>query len=69
MLCLLLPPLPRRFGGGDERGGELLVEGEAVFHPAPVAGEELGPVTAVHRPVQLLVRLEQSGKQHPLAFS
>ena len=52
------PPHLPRFGGGDERGGELFVEGEEVFHPVPVAGERLWPVTAVHRPVQVLVRLE-----------
>ena len=46
-------------GDGDQRGGELLVEGEEVFHAVPVAGERLGPVTAVHRTVQLLMRLEQ----------
>ena len=57
--CLDLSPFPGRLGGGDERGGELLVEGEEVFDAVPVAGERLGPVTAVHRAVQLLVRLEQ----------
>ena len=56
---------PRRFRGGDERGGELFVKGEEVFHPVPVAGERLGPVTAVHRAVQFLVRLEQ--RRSPLA--
>ena len=35
-------------GGGDKRGGELLVEGEEVFDAVAVAGEGLGPVTAVH---------------------
>lgn len=35
-------------GGGDQRGGELLVAGKAVSHPVPVAGERLGPVTAAH---------------------
>ena len=45
--------------GGDKRGGELFVEGEEVFATVPVAGERLGPVTAVHRPVQLLMCLEQ----------
>ena len=67
--CLLLPPPLGRFGGGDERGGERFVEGKEVFHSVPVAGERLGPVTAVHHAVQVLVRLEQSGKQHLLAFS
>ena len=56
---LNLPPLPRRLGGGEERGGERFVEGKVVFHPVPVAGERLGPVTAVHGAVQLLVGLEQ----------
>jgi hypothetical protein len=37
----------------------VLVEGEEVFDAVPVAGERLGPATAVHRPVQLLMRLEQ----------
>ena len=54
-----LPPPPLRLRRGDQRGGELLVEGEEVFDAVPVAGERLGPVTAVHRAVQLLVRLEQ----------
>jgi hypothetical protein len=48
--------LAARFGGGDERGGELFVEGKEVFHPVPVAGERLGTVTAVRRPVQLLAQ-------------
>jgi hypothetical protein len=52
-------PLPGWLGGGDERGGELLVESEEVFEGMPVAGERLGPVTAVHCAVQLRVRLEQ----------
>ena len=49
-------PLPSRFGGGDQRGGELFVEGKEVFHPVPVVGERLRPLTAVPRAVQLLVR-------------
>ena len=57
------PRLPGRLGGGDHGGGELLVEGEEVFDAVPVAGERLGPVTAVHRPVQLLKRLEQRCRQ------
>jgi hypothetical protein len=32
---------------------------EEVFDAVPVAGERLGPVTAVHRAGQLLMRLEQ----------
>src|ERR1035437_7605457 len=50
---------PLRLPGSrsDQRGGELLVEGEEVFDAVPVAGERLGPVTAVHRAVQLLMRL------------
>ena len=45
-------PLPDRLGAGDQGGGELLVAGEWVFDAVPVAGERLGPVTAVHRAVQ-----------------
>ena len=56
----LNPPLPGRFGGGDERGGELFVEGKEVFHPVPVAGERLKPLTAIHRVVQVPVRLPLS---------
>jgi hypothetical protein len=51
--------LPGRLGGGDQRGGELSAEGKEVFDAVPVARERLGPVTAVHRPVRALVRLEQ----------
>jgi hypothetical protein len=47
-----------RFGGGDQRGGERFIAGKELFHPVPVAGERLGPVTAVHGAVQALVRLE-----------
>src|ERR1017187_7341924 len=52
---------PLRLPGSrsDERGGELLVQGGEVFDAVPVVGERLGPVTAVHRTVQLLMRLEQ----------
>jgi hypothetical protein len=53
------PPFAGRLGGGDERCAELLAEGEDVFDAVPVAGERLGPVTAAHRAVQLLMRLEQ----------
>ena len=53
-----LPRFAGRLGGGDERGGDLLVEGEGVFWGVPVAGERLGPVTAVHRAVRLLIRRE-----------
>jgi hypothetical protein len=53
------PPFAGGLGGGDQGGGELLVEGEEVFDPVPVAGERLGPVTAVHRAVQLFMRLER----------
>jgi hypothetical protein len=48
-----------RLGGGDQGGGEWLVEGKEVLDAVPVAGERLGPVAAVHRAVQLLMRLEQ----------
>ena len=47
-----------RLGRRDERDGELLAEGKGIFHPAPVAGERLGPVAAVHGAAQVLVRLE-----------
>ena len=52
-------PLALWFGGGDQRGGELFVEGKQVFHPVPVAGEGLGPVTAVPGvpPIEHLVHL------------
>ena len=53
------PPFPGRLGGGDQRGGELPVEGEEVFDTVPVAEEGLGPATAVHRAVQLPMRLDQ----------
>ena len=44
-----LPPSAGRLGGGDQRGGELFVKGAEVFDAVTVAGERLGPVTAVHR--------------------
>jgi len=50
--------LPLR-GLGDERGGELLVEGEEVFHALAVGAEGLLAVAAVHRAVELLVGLRQ----------
>src|ERR1039458_1789278 len=49
-------PLAGGLGGGDQRGGELLVKGEEVFDAAPVPGERLGPVTAVHRAVEYRAR-------------
>jgi len=59
LCCRWHPPrLPGRLGGGDQGGGELLVEGEEVFNAVPVAAERLGPVTAVNLAVQLLMRLE-----------
>ena len=50
--------LPLR-GLGDERRGELLVEGEEVFHALAVGEEGLLAVAAVHRAVELLVGLRQ----------
>lgn len=40
-------------------GGELLVEGEEVFHELPVGEERLLAVAAVHGAVELLVGLRQ----------
>ena len=53
-------------GGGDQRGGELFVGGKEVFHPVPVAGEWLRPLTVVHRAAQVRVRLEQRGGEERL---
>jgi hypothetical protein len=52
-----LHPLPTAggLGGGNKRGSELFVEGEEVFDAVPVAGERLGPVTAVYHLVQVLI--------------
>ena len=59
-----LRPLPGRFGGGDQRGGELLVEGEEVFDAVVVAEEWFGPVTAIHGAVESLMRFQQRSRHH-----
>jgi hypothetical protein len=38
-----LPPPPLRLRRGDQRGGELFVEGEEVFDAVAVTEERVGP--------------------------
>ena len=52
-------PWPFGLGGGQERGGQLLVKAEKVFHALPLAGEGLGAVAQVHRPVQVRMGFDQ----------
>src|SRR5207253_2296859 len=51
------------FGGGEEGGGELLVEGEQVLDALALAGEGLRAITQVHRPVQVGMGFDQ-GRRH-----
>ena len=46
-----------RHGGGDQGGGEPLVESEEESHALPVVRERLGPVAAVRGVVQFLVEM------------
>jgi hypothetical protein len=48
-------------GGGEERGGEALVELEEVLDSGLVVGEGLGAVEAVDGAVECLVGLEEIG--------
>ena len=41
------------------RGGQLLVKAEKALHPLPRAGEGLGAVAQIHRPVQFRVGFDQ----------
>ena len=44
------------WGGGQERGGQLLVEPEKVLDALTVGMESIGAVTLLHRPVEGGVR-------------
>ena len=44
---------------GQEGGGQLLVKAEKVLHPLPLAGEGLGAVAQIHRPVQFRMGFDQ----------
>src|ERR1035441_1873968 len=52
-------PWPFRRGGGQQWSRQLLVEAEKVFHALALAGERLGTVAGIHRPVQFRMSSDQ----------
>src|ERR1035441_4732084 len=52
-------PWPFWLGPGQQRGGQLLVKAEKVLHPLALAGEGLGAVAQIHRPIQLRMGFDQ----------
>jgi len=52
------------FDGWDERRGKLLIKREEKLDPLPIVLERFLPVTAIHRPVERMVRLQQGDRRH-----
>src|ERR1035437_1802172 len=50
---------PFGLGGRQQRDGQLLVKAEKVLHALALAGERLGAVAQVHRPVQFRMGFDQ----------
>ena len=50
------------WGGREQRGGELFVEGEEEFNPFAVVGEGLGAVAAFDGAVEALVGFDEFGR-------
>src|SRR5664279_3388319 len=47
---------------GQQRGRQLFVEAEKVFHALALAGEGLGAVTQIHGPIQFRMGFDQRGR-------